>query len=71
MYLETGFTFGTPFKSHVTIITIQPQQGPPDILVLTDLYTVMYWACRYAWRGKKISALPVSAVLLLRPLSEW
>ena len=42
MYLESGFNFCTPFKPHVTIISIQPQQGPPNKLVLTELYTLMY-----------------------------
>lgn len=62
LYLESCFIYCTPPNPHVTIITIQPQRGRPGRLVLTELYTLMYWARRYAKRGKKFTSLPVSVV---------
>ena len=60
VFVESRFIFCTPPNPHVTIISVQPQQGPHDKLVLAELFTVIYWACRYARRGKRFTSLPVS-----------
>ena len=58
--LESRLVFCSPPSPNVTIISVQPQESPPNELVLTELFTLVYWAFRLARRGITFTTLPVS-----------
>ena len=66
IFVESIFVFCSPPRPHITVISIQPQQGPPDNLVLTELFTLIYWGMHFARRVREHGSLPVSDVLMSR-----
>ena len=63
MNLECQFVFASPSIPNVTIISIQPQQGPPGELVIIELWILLYWALRLAKRVNGYTSFPVSLTL--------
>ncbi|KAL2050466.1 hypothetical protein ABVK25_009300 [Lepraria finkii] len=62
IFVESIFVFCSPPRPHITVISIQPQQGPPDNLVLTELFTLIYWGMHFARRVKQHGSLPIRVV---------
>ena len=60
MYWCCRSVYFTPNTPNMTVISIHPQQGPPNQLTLTELWTLLYFGLRFSRRVKNMSYMAVS-----------
>ena len=60
MYWSCRTVLITPGMPHLTVLSIHPQQGPPNQLTLTEYWSIAYWGLRLFPRIKNTIELPVS-----------
>ena len=69
MYLHCRLVLVYQNAPNLTVISVHPQQGPPNELSITEFWTLLYWALRLYTRAKSGSDMPVSrrqSVLIMR-----
>ena len=60
MYWSDRLVLVTPGMPHLTVLSMQPQQGPPNQLTITEFWSLIYWALCFFPRVKNTVDIPVS-----------